>query len=105
MCHQDDGIRYSSHLTAFAFLKGISIVCRKSSGHSPVLYVSWQSWISSFNAISSRLFNISAGMLSIPSALLFFIFLMAANISSLMNDRGGSCEDVLWPPFQWLCTW
>src|SRR5688572_29546960 len=51
----------------------IIIDCRKSSGHTPDVYMSWHIPISSFIAPSSKFLSISAGMLSIPSALLFLI--------------------------------
>src|SRR6218665_384594 len=83
--------RYSSHLTAFVFLcKGIRIVYRNLgsplASYQFCIIISWQSWVNAFNALSPILFNISAGMLSTPSVLLFFISLMATNSSSLSNS-------------------
>src|SRR3984885_12547242 len=59
-------VLWSAHSVAFGFFFiGTIMVCKKSSGHSPVLYISLHICISSVIASSPRVFSISLGILSV----------------------------------------
>src|SRR6218665_1503261 len=62
--------------------------------HTPVVYISRNIVVSSVMGPSPRLLSISIGILSIPSALLFFIFFMAALTSSVSTS--GPTSSPLW---------
>src|SRR6218665_13963 len=99
MCHRLM-VQYSSHLTAFAFFfKGNRIVCRKSSGHFPLCIYFLAKHDCFLQCLLPQILQ-HLCMLSIHFALLFFISLMAANISSLRNSdpfSSSPSSSVSWP--------
>src|SRR6218665_3478741 len=100
MCQQADGtVLFTSYCIRF-FPEGYTrIVCRKSSGHfSRADYILAKHDYFLQCLLSQILQHLC--MLSFHFALLFFIFLMAANISSLRNSdpfSSSPSSSVSWP--------